>query len=852
LAAATAEQRTAAALAVARAAADAAKRGGNADQIARTARDATAAGKLHTSAARKLADAVAALAAARASLLSLLNPVDDPTALDGMEAVALLPVRLETRFADGPSLWLRVFPDDIHVDTHDPELTPDEIGWGEHFWTAVWSATGDADRQAAWDQLTARVPPRRAAWIARTLTPTNVAQQGTAGVAPAFPAPATRPAPWSRAASATTLPDRWIVLGYTGGQRTLLATGSPIPDPLPVGPDPSVPGTPARRDEPAVDDGVRWRVDFDAAVAVGMGLKIALTAEQAQDGFDRLLVIGVKPTLTAKSAALRLASLLDAHHYTDGLTLPAPGTATNATQDARPPTTQATTDAPDSGYETERGSSTATVLPGSDGDRLARALGIPPTTFAHVDGAAGTEFGDARELDTLLWPSGWGYYLDQLFAPVMSAATLQDVRRHALDRVRARGPLALLRTGRQPYGVLPVTTLDGWQNLGEPAVLTPMVTLLRSLAGIWDELAATVPRAGQGDPDATLLGLLELNEHARTIGARPATSRDLERNLALLLLEDVAAVDQQWAALATQTLKLLGRAGIAGVPRITELGVLGDAAVLDAPLVDGSFAAAIGPPHHYLPAMAGDPQQLWHAFNDAKLLPLLFLLARHAVLRAWVDAGDELIGASSATHAEPVLSGWPAAGPTAWERMSAGTPTLFDQVKTAASAPNPAPRLAVLNETRAAAVGLGAVDPDRLELLLRESLGLASHRLDAWITSIATARLDLLRTGSVQSGVHLGAWGWLENVRPGPALQPAPVPDGMTGPVWHDPSNGGYVHAPSLAHASTAAVLRSGYLTPHGSSGAALGVALSSDRTRRALELIDGVRDGQPPGALLG
>ena len=69
----------------------------------------------------------------------------------------------------------------------------------------------------------------------------------------------------------------------------------------------------------------------------------------------------------------------------------------------------------------------------------------------------------------------------------MSAATQQDVRRHALDRVRARGPLALLRTGRQPYGVLPVTALAGWQNLGEPAVLTPMVTLLRALAGVWDD-----------------------------------------------------------------------------------------------------------------------------------------------------------------------------------------------------------------------------------------------------------------------------------------------------------------------------------------------------------------------------
>ena len=86
-----------------------------------------------------------------------------------------------------------------------------------------------------------------------------------------------------------------------------------------------------------------------------------------------------------------------------------------------------------------------------------------------------------------------------------------------------------------------MTALGGWQNLGEAAVLAPMVTLLRALAGGSDELAATVPRAGQGDPDATLLGLLELQRGRSPIRARPATSRDLERNLALLLLKDVIA-----------------------------------------------------------------------------------------------------------------------------------------------------------------------------------------------------------------------------------------------------------------------------------------------------------------------
>src|SRR5689334_588856 len=43
--------------------------------------------------------------------------------------VALLPVRIETRFADdatGVLLKVRIYPDQIHVDAHDPRVTPGE------------------------------------------------------------------------------------------------------------------------------------------------------------------------------------------------------------------------------------------------------------------------------------------------------------------------------------------------------------------------------------------------------------------------------------------------------------------------------------------------------------------------------------------------------------------------------------------------------------------------------------------------------------------------------------------------------------------------------------------------------
>ena len=58
-------------------------------------------------------------------------------------------------------------------------------------------------------------------------------------------------------------------------------------------------------DDLFVPDQLKWMVDFDRAVAAGMGLAIDLTAEQARTGFDRLLVLGLRSAQQRPTTARR-------------------------------------------------------------------------------------------------------------------------------------------------------------------------------------------------------------------------------------------------------------------------------------------------------------------------------------------------------------------------------------------------------------------------------------------------------------------------------------------------------------------------------------------------------------------
>ena len=154
------------------------------------------------------------------------------------------------------------------------------------------------------------------------------------------------------------------------------------------------------------------------------------------------------------------------------------------------------------------------------------------------------------------------------------------------------------------------------------------------------------------------------------------------------------------------------------------------------------------------------------------------------------------------------------------------------------SQPDPAcPGAARLASFRHALTLLALVPLDRLESAMYGALDVCNHRVDAWTTSLASARLASLRAANPQ-GLVVGGWGCLQDVRPADDSNPQQRTE--------------FVHTPSLDHAATAAVLRSAARRAQAAGSAHADIDLSSRRVRLARWLLEGVRNGRSLGELLG
>ena len=451
--------------------------------------------------------------------------------------VVLFPVRLETCFRPAASGWdllIRVYPDDLHLDSAPGPLTERECEAGQAYWNAVWPSLGDRDALTpaiarAWATLARQVDPARMAFVADQTRPENAPdgsrhardRQGTR-----FPPRRTADAAGTRAA---LMPDAWTVYALRDDELLFSATGKPIPADLPVS---------AMRSESS-DGGQReWLVDFTTAVDVGMALTVHL--DESEPSIDHLFVLGVSGDADVAATAARVSAALASHARRGALEFIPPRAATNNTTDSpsawqsdMPPAVSP--DAQRIGFD---------PAGPRNGACVARALGVDgATVLAGIPGAADDWQTSPGIMNDALFPGltvDWDMLRrrDMGFEPPASGfpmapfdeASYNALRTDAAAFVRSRGPLPAVRIRRQPYGLLPTSSLDAWVPSTDDAAEAIKLRILRHIRPFWMAASGALPRAGSGkDQDEELAGVLSQDSVSTALVFRQAVGTNTDR-----------------------------------------------------------------------------------------------------------------------------------------------------------------------------------------------------------------------------------------------------------------------------------------------------------------------------------
>ena len=166
------------------------------------------------------------------------------------------------------------------------------------------------------------------------------------------------------------------------------------------------------------------------------------------------------------------------------------------------------------------------------------------------------------------------------------------------------------------------------------------------------------------------------------------------------------------------------------------------------------------------------------------------------------------------------------------------------------------PATAALGDFRRSLNHLQTLDSETLQYLMQGTLDLSTHRLDAWITSFATKRLATMLAPGPR-GIYVGGL----RVGREPAADPRfggnaghDAAGRRSGPLFARADDSGFIHAPSLTHARRrhcCATRISGQATRRRPTARSRS-ACTSRRVREADRLLEGIRQGQKLGALLG
>lgn len=775
-----------------------------------------------------------------------------------------------------------------------------------------------------------------------------------------FPNIKTKEKSWEKPPQTNIMPDNFAVLTIRNNAFRHIVIGKKVEIPLNVGFDPGKSDFFSYNEngDLIIDDSIKWMFDFNEAEKKGMAIKVPLNVDDIENGFDKIIVVGIKEN-SEKDSTKKLEGLLKNHHYSgNGMSILSVGTPTNNTEKVSGFSSE------DEGFEKSYTTECCGNLfdennnnphTKSDGQRLVAALGIKPEIFQNIHNSNEKSISNAINLHNILWPGTVGVYMEDILETFFRKDTINRTRDFFENSVCGRGIIPSLRIGKQPYGILPVTRftkiIDVNINDVEEIPLSTIFSelndsqlekrfdqlfklILHRIYGIYQNIVRnSVPYIGKvisTDPQQHFLDILGLHgttaesyyrfsmNCALHAGIFKEEVNDVEFEQKFNHLDEILDIfkDIMEKAYSWQFMDIL-KTGVPVVDNKDKITALNKklsksrlycsrSLTLKAPLVGVLIEPDIANPlntrdqkdplkkyidwliesdlYKILKNVSGEDEDLPPSSS------LLFLLLRMSLLLECRTSAFNILQHEKLIDEEI----WKKAGSSAYYKTFSpyfDHPTyitkwnfLFHSLKYLdglfKNEFDPNSPFYNANRSNSMAIYFGSntnnefLSPvnkykeklgfiadesiENLEYMLKEHFDICSYRLDAWISGFANKILTGMREKN-STGIYIGAYGWLENVRKGSELEkaddapPELLPNDSSS-ILRDPENRGFIHAPTLDHAVAACILHAGYLGSKDivSRKNSLAVNLSSRRIRKAIFLLEGVKNGQELGHLLG
>ncbi|MDX2442615.1 MAG: hypothetical protein QNK30_02335, partial [Bacteroidales bacterium] len=715
---------------------------------------------------------------------------------------------------------------------------------------------------------------------------------------------------WNEAPQAVSLPDKFVAITHSGETKKSFPFENAVNEYLPVGFDPTSDDGSITKNEVnkdiQVNEELKWMVDFNEAVKAGMATRIDLSSDEALNGFDQLFVVGLRITSNAQTSKQELEGLITTHKESkQGFEFIKQGTPTNNTEDN--PSGYSWQEDADESYDrifkdSENFTVTSNVAEQSDAQLFADSLQIDPAILQGLQNANGHDQSEAKAMNLALFPATMGYFMEEMMDPLFSDQDISDTWSFFGNFISGRGPVPAIKIGRQPYGILPVTRFSTLNFpevnndsplLGKKTYPSRLYSLIKKIDETWDTLVSQVKYIGRnGDPHQVLLDILSLHANSIEFHQRYAQSIQQVYNQMNLALGSPVIAGLIAAAVQTRGKLILQELGIytekLKLP-ILEKYFLSTPNKLNGPLIDDVPESETKPIRNYsadgknyiewLRQVDGEKIRRQDFGGENAPTALLYLLLRHSVQLTQSNSatnfllGHDLLSSKMEffdTNFLYIQS--EETGKSKFEHLY----NTYDSITGNQSVNlmqhiykpdvlSTSPETQALRNVLDALSSLEKTPTARLDRLLTEHFDCCSYRLDSWKTGLTYYQLGEQKKYAEQNqkekGIYLGAYGWLLDLRPKQTnLNEVNLdtqdkefftPNGQK--IYADPDNLGYIHAPSVDQAGTAAILRNAY-DSNKESGTSnpFAINLTSERIRIANDFLEGIRNGQPLSALLG